>query len=431
MAATGSTKVIIAALGANALIAVSKFAAAAWTGSAAMLAEAIHSLADTANQGLLLHGIRRARLPADERHPFGHSKELYFWAFVVAILLFSLGAGVAIYEGIEKLRHPHPVTDPWINYAILGFGLLFEAGSTVVALKEFNRQRGTLGPFEALRASKDPGLFTVLLENAAAIAGLLVALVGLAGAHIFEWTYGDAIASIIIGIILGLVAAFMSIETKALLIGEAASPDVVAGIHNMIEREMHPRGPVRRIQHLKTMHLGPDDVLATASLEFEEATSARALQAAVGRMETAITARYPFVRHLYLEAQPADRAALDAAPANRENSGHSQPQQARQSQSPALVAVSSSDVSAPTLQRFPAHPVGLPGALEEAGATSTATSTATAGQRHATTPTATISVADAASPLTGNARNASSPIADLGKRNYPPPKKGKNKKRRR
>ena len=249
MAASGSTTVVIAALGANALIAAAKFAAAAWTGSAAMLSEAIHSLADTANQGLLLHGTRQSRRPADARHPFGYAKELYFWAFVVAVLLFSLGAGVAIYEGIHKLRNPVPITDPWVNYAVLGLALVCEAGSTFLAVREFNRQRGTADAVGALRGSKDPALYTVLLEDTAAIAGLLVAMAGLFAAHIFGWPLGDAVASIVIGIILGLVAAFMAIETKALLIGEAAAPEVVATIDAMIRAEMGEEGPIRRLGH--------------------------------------------------------------------------------------------------------------------------------------------------------------------------------------
>lgn len=302
MASSGSTRVIVAALGGNAGIAVAKFVAAAWTGSAAMLSEAIHSLADTANQGLLLHGIRRAQRPADDRHPFGHSRELYFWAFVVAVLLFSLGAGVAIYEGIDKLNHPHPVTNPWLNYSILGTALLFEIGSTAVAMKEFNRQHGDLDAIAALRASKDPGLYTVLLENIAAIAGLIVALIGIAGGHLLGWTYGDAVASIVIGIILGLVATFMAIETKALLIGEAAAPDVVTGIRHIIEAEIMPMGRLRRIHHIKTMHLGPDDVMLTASLDFDDGTSARSVMDTVSRLEKVIFAQFPFVRHLYLEA---------------------------------------------------------------------------------------------------------------------------------
>ena len=315
MAASGSTTVVMSALGANALIAAAKFAAAAWTGSAAMLSEAIHSLADTANQGLLLHGARQARRPADARHPFGYAKELYFWAFVVAVLLFSLGAGVAIYEGVHKLRQPEPVTDPWVNYVVLGLALVCEAGSTILAFAEFNRQRGTAGAVRALRGSKDPALYTVLLEDIAAIAGLLVALAGLVAAHVFGWAIGDAVASIVIGIILGLVAAFMAIETKALLIGEAAAPEVVGAIEAMLKAEMGDDGPIRQLGHLKTMHLGPDEILVAASLEFHETENAASVQATVARLEAKVQARFPQVRHLYLEAQGNPRNPTDLSEA--------------------------------------------------------------------------------------------------------------------
>jgi cation diffusion facilitator family transporter len=309
MAASGSTRVVIAALGANAAIATAKFAAAAWTGSAAMLSEAIHSLADTANQGLLLHGIRRAARPADARHPFGYGKELYFWAFVVAILLFSLGAGVAIYEGVDKLRHPHPVTDPLVNYFVLGVAIVFEVASTVVAVRAFNRERQSHGIIAALRSSKDPALFTVLLENLAALAGLVVALAGIAAGHLFGWSLGDAVASIVIGLILGLVAAFMSIETKGLLIGEAASPTLVGAVEAIVRAEIAGGGPVAAVGPLKTMHLGPEDVVVAAPLDFRDGIGAAAVEAAVARLEAAIRVRHPEVRHLFLEARALSAAS--------------------------------------------------------------------------------------------------------------------------
>ena len=313
MAASGSSKVVIVALGANALIAAAKFSAAAWTGSAAMLSEAIHSLADTANQGLLLHGARRSARAADARHPFGYAKELYFWAFVVAVLLFSLGSGVAIYEGVHKLRAPEPVVDPWVNYAVLGFAFVCELASTIVAVREFNRQRGDKDAVRALRGSKDPALYTVLLEDIAAVAGLLVAFAGLAAAHLLGWSHGDALASIVIGLILGLVAAFMAIETKGLLIGEAASAGVVAGIESIIRQQIGPNGRIERLHHLKTMHLGPNAVLVAASLDFRDDQSAGELQQTIAQLDARIRKRFPQVQHLYLEAQPAADAADSVA----------------------------------------------------------------------------------------------------------------------
>ena len=308
MAAHGSTTVVLAALAGNGCIALAKLTAAAWTGSAAMLSEAIHSIADTANQALLLLGIRRAARPPDERHPFGYGKELDFWAFVVAILLFSLGAGVAIYEGVDKFLHPHATGDPTINYIVLGVAMLFELASTWVAMREFNKQRGAQGALAALRTSKDPALFTVLLENFAAMAGLVVALIGIAAGHLLGWTHADAIASIVIGLILGLVAAFMSIETKALLIGEAVVPEVAVALREIIRREMGKSGPVTAINELRTMHLGPDDVLVAASLDFRDDLTAQGVEATISRLTAGIKGQFPFVRHLFLEVERAPDA---------------------------------------------------------------------------------------------------------------------------
>jgi cation diffusion facilitator family transporter len=303
MAADGSVKVVFAALACNGLIAVSKFVAASITGSAAMLAEALHSVADTANQGLLLLGMRRARRPADRRHPFGYSKELYFWSFVVAILLFSMGAGVSLYEGIQKLLRPHPIEHAFVNYIVLSVAIVFELASTYVAVSEFNARRGTMGPLTALRSSKDPALFTVVLEDLAALIGLIVALVGILVADLLGWLPADAIASIAIGCVLAGVAAFMSLETKSLLIGEAASPEVVAGVRRLIEAEAAASGAIKRVHAIRTMHLGPEDVLLTARIDFDDAVSAARVEGIVGELERTIKARYPEIRQLFLAAE--------------------------------------------------------------------------------------------------------------------------------
>lgn len=307
MSASGSTSVVLAALAGNSAIAIAKLAAAAWTGSAAMLAEAIHSIADTGNQALLLLGLKRSRRQPDARHPFGYARELYFWAFVVAVLLFSLGSGVALYEGVDKLLHPHAITSPEVNYVVLGLAMVFEGASTLFALKEFNRRRGDVGVLEALRASKDPSLYTVLLEDFAALAGLVVAFAGLAASHLLGWPEGDGLASLIVGLILAFVAAFMAIETKALLIGEAASPAVTGALREIIGAEMGRDGPVIAINELRTMHLGPDDVLVAASLDFRDAETAGSVEATIGRLDSRIKHRFPEVRHLFLEVQTADR----------------------------------------------------------------------------------------------------------------------------
>jgi len=294
---------VVAALGANALIAVSKFVAASITGSAAMLSEALHSVADTANQGLLLFGMRRARQTADARHPFGYSKELYFWSFVVAILLFSMGAGVSIYEGVQKLLHPHPIEYAIVNYIVLTVAICVELVSTWVAVGEFNAQRGETGALAALKSSKDPALFTVVLEDLAALIGLIIALAGNLVADQLSWLAGDAVASIAIGCVLSGVAAFMSRETMSLLIGEAASAEVVEGMRGLIEAEAAKSGAIRRIHTIRTMHLGPQDVLATVRIDFEDTVSAARVETIVGDLAGAIKARFPEIRHLFLAAK--------------------------------------------------------------------------------------------------------------------------------
>lgn len=313
-ASAGSTGVVIVALACNLGIAAAKFAAAAWSGSSAMLSEAIHSLVDTSNQGLLLIGLKRAQRPADARHPFGYAKELYFWSFIVAILLFSIGAGIAIYEGVDKLLHPHPMEHVEVLYAVLGVSLVLEAISTWRCVAEFNNRRGTTPWFAALRGSKDPALYTVLLEDVAALAGLAVAFLGVLAADQFKFAQADAIASIVIGLILAGVAAFMSIETKALLIGEAASEDVQAGLRACIAAELAPAGAITAIHAIKTMHLGPEDILVAASVDFEDSETARRVEATNARIEAAIKARYPAVRQLFLEVRGQPAAVHDAPP---------------------------------------------------------------------------------------------------------------------
>jgi cation diffusion facilitator family transporter len=315
MAAEGSTRVVLIALTCNLGIAVSKFAAAAFTGSSAMLSEAIHSLVDTANQALLLHGIRRARRPADARHPFGYGKELYFWSFVVAILLFSLGAGVSVYEGVTKLMSPHPIKDPHINYAVLGVAIVLESVSTWQALTAFNAVRGDERAITTLRRSKDPAMFTVLLEDLAALAGLVVAFIGIAAAHLGGLEWADGAASIVIGLILASVAAFLSTEIKSLLIGEAASADVQNGVHARLLAESGAIGPVRGINDIRTMQLGPHEVIVAASVDMEDLATAADVEAANARLTRVIKADFPQVRYLFIEVAAAAADKVKAAAA--------------------------------------------------------------------------------------------------------------------
>lgn len=291
------------ALGANFLIAVAKFAAAAWTRSSAMLSEGIHSLVDTSNQALLLYGLHRAGRPADAQHPFGYSKEIYFWSFVVAILLFSLGAGVSIYEGIEKLRDPHPISDFWVNYIVLGVALVLEGFTAYKAIVEFDSRRGRRGWLSALRASKDAALFTVLLEDVAAVTGLLIALFALVCVQFLGWGMADAIASILIGLLLATVAAFMSIEIRGLIVGESANPRVLSGINRILKKEIGPKGALLAVNEIRTMHLGPDDVLVAASVDAVDGIPAEEVEALTSELEAAIKEKYPEVRRLYIETQ--------------------------------------------------------------------------------------------------------------------------------
>jgi len=330
VAAGGSRKVVLIALAANFGIAIAKFVAAAWSRSSAMLSEAIHSLVDTSNQALLLYGLNRARRPADAHHPFGYSKELYFWSFVVAVLLFSMGAGVSIYEGIEKLRNPHPISDFWVNYLVLAIALALEGFSAYKAMTAFNSHRGPRGWLAALRASKDAALFTVLLEDVAAVSGLLIAFIALICVQVLGWGQADAVASILIGLLLATVAAFMSVEIKGLLIGEAANPKVLAGIESILRAEVGPRGPLIAVNEIRTMHLGPEDVLVAASVDAIDGIPAEEVERVVSKLEHAIKARYPEVRRLFIETQSvaghkaavsAERAAAKTKSAGKTKTG--------------------------------------------------------------------------------------------------------------
>jgi len=313
MSAEGSTKVVIAALAGNGAIAVCKFAAAAYTGSSAMLSEAIHSVVDTGNQGLILFGLHRSRKPADKSHPFGYGMELYFWSFVVAILLFAIGAGVSLYEGVIKIVEPHPVTDPIVNYAVLGAAFCFEAAAWWIALKEFRRRKGHLGFFQAIRRSKDPALFTVLMEDTAAMLGLIAAFVGISLGQALDMPVLDGVASVAIGVILSLVAVFLSIECKGLLIGEGARSATVRGIRALVLA----RGGVLSINELLTMHLGPKDLLVTISVDFAPSLDSDDVEATVSAMEAEIKESYPEVKRLFVEAQ----AASVTAPAPEDDAG--------------------------------------------------------------------------------------------------------------
>lgn len=299
MASHGSKGVIYAALAGNSAIAISKFGAAWFTGSSAMLSEAVHSVVDTGNQVLLLHGIRQAAKPATAEHPFGHGLKLYFWSFIVAILIFGLGAGVAITEGIDKIRMPHPLEDVWANYLVLGLGFILEGCTWVIALRAFRAHKGHRGWVAALRSSKDPAVFTVLFEDTAALLGLVVAALGIAIGQVFDWPEMDGVASIIIGLLLALTAALLVRESQSLLTGEGVDPEVRASISRLARAEPGVTG----LNELLTMHFGPRDVLVVMSLDFDDNQLASAVESTVSRLERRIKQAHPEVRRAFIEAQ--------------------------------------------------------------------------------------------------------------------------------
>ena len=301
--ASGSSKtVIIAALLGNGAIACTKFAASVYTGSSAMLAEAIHSLVDTGNQGLLLYGLKKSERPADKTHPFGYGRELYFWAFVVALLIFSVGAGVSLYEGIHKVLHPAPVTSPIVNYIVLGFAMVFEGIALYIATREFNLRRGKTPFWRAVRQSKDPGLFTVLFEDAAAMAGLVIAFLGLLAVEYLNLPWMDGAASIGIGLLLAGVAVFLCFETKGLLIGEAVSEELSESLHSLVGGS----SAVNQINELRTMHMGPQDVLLAVSLDVRDDMDTGSLEDAIYALEQEIRTKHPEVKRIFIEIQSGE-----------------------------------------------------------------------------------------------------------------------------
>ncbi len=310
----GSKKVIYAAFAGNLLIAVTKFAAAVVTGSSAMLSEAVHSVVDTGNQGLLLYGLRRAQRPPDEAHPYGYGMELYFWTFVVAILIFGLGAGVSVYEGVQKLLHPHPITNPAVSYIVLAVAMVFEAIAWTIAFREFRKQKGHGSYINAIRGSKDPTIFTVLFEDSAAMVGLIIAFAGILAGQLLEMPALDGVAAICIGAILAIVAALLAYEAKGLLIGEAATETVVRGIKKIVEQE----AGILHLNEILTMHFGPQDVLLNLSLDFSDRLSSREVEESISRMEASVKEAYPEVTRVFIEAQGARASKKAGAPESTE-----------------------------------------------------------------------------------------------------------------
>ena len=293
----GSRKAIVAAFAANCGIAVAKFVGFAFTGSAAMLAEAVHSVADTGNQALLLVGSKRASRPATHEHPFGFGRERYFWSFVVALVLFTLGGAFAIYEGVDKLRHPHDPGGFWWAIVILAVAVGLESFSFSTAVREANRERGHQPWVRFLQSAKSPELPVVLLEDSGALVGLAFALIGVVLAKITGNPRFDAIGSLAIGLLLCAIAGFLAIEMKGLLIGESASPEMEERAAHVLLNAPH----VRRLIHLRTEHLGPDELLVGAKLEFEATLTFAELARAIDVVEAQLREAVPAARVVYIE----------------------------------------------------------------------------------------------------------------------------------
>ena len=308
MSAKGSRTVIYAALAANLGIAATKFGTAFWTGSSAMFSEAVHSLVDTANQGLLLFGLKRAARPADEAHPFGHGMEIYFWAFVVALLIFALGGSVSIWQGWRKLFEPEAMHDPWINFAVLGASILMEAFSFRVALKELRETDRKSTTFAAIRRSKDPSVFAVLCEDAAALAGLVIALVGVGLAYLLDEPKYDALASIAIGVLLIVVAMFLARETLSLITGESVAPEVRRDVRRILAAD--PR--VVSAPEVLTMHLGPAEVLLAASVDLDDGLDGAGVETAARELTRRIEEAHPEITRIFL--RPIPRTPPEGAP---------------------------------------------------------------------------------------------------------------------
>ena len=300
MSSSGSSKLAIyGAIAAHVAIAVSKFVAAYFTGSSAMLSEGIHSLVDSGNGALILYGVKQAEKPADKRHPFGRSKELYFWALIVAILVFSVGGGMSFYEGIEHIKHPAALSDPTWNYWVLGLSLVFEGISCFLAFQAFNADRGDAGFWETLRRSKDPSVFAILLEDLAALLGLVIALAGVYLGHLLNNSYLDGVASIAIGVLLVFVALFLIYKTKRLLVGTGVDDETLDAIEALVKAQPN----IDQVGPPLTSYLGPADVVLALDVEFAHHLTSKEIEQAIDDLQDVIRAKYPEMKRIFIEAK--------------------------------------------------------------------------------------------------------------------------------
>jgi cation diffusion facilitator family transporter len=292
--------VIYVAIAGNLAIAFVKFIAAALTGSSAMLSEGIHSLVDTGNQLLLLLGVNRSRKPADSKHPFGYGKELYFWSLIVAIMLFGVGGGMTIYEGVTHILEPRPLEEPFWAYVILGVSMLMEGISWTFAIRALLAEKGKHSLWQTLRRSYDPSVLTVLLEDTAALIGLMVAFAGIYLAHRFSNPYFDGAASIVIGVILCIVSVILARESKGLLVGEAATPEVVESVTSLALNEP----AVVAVNQVLTLVFGPEEVLLNIEAQFVPSLRVSELAKVVSRLEVTIQQYHPRVKRIFIEVAP-------------------------------------------------------------------------------------------------------------------------------
>jgi cation diffusion facilitator family transporter len=301
-AESGSRVTVFAAIIGNLLIAIIKFIAAALSGSSAMIAEGIHSLVDTANGVLVLHGMNRARRPADESHPFGYGKSLYFWTVIVAISIFGIGGGMSLYEGISYLRHVAPgaeMGDPTSAYIVLAISFVIEGIVFTVAIRHFWQAKGDTGAWQYIQRSKDPSLYTVVLEDSAALLGLIFAFLGIFLGHLLHNPYLDGVASIAIGLLLMSVAGILASRSKGLLLGEGVNPDQLADIRRRVEADP----AVERAGDILTMYMGPHELLVNMGVSFAPGTTAEQMHEAIRRIEADLRGAYPETNRVYIEAE--------------------------------------------------------------------------------------------------------------------------------
>ncbi|MGI8469161.1 MAG: cation diffusion facilitator family transporter [Pyrinomonadaceae bacterium] len=306
---SASKTAIVAAIIGNLLIAVIKFIVAALSGSSAMLSEGIHSMVDTGNGGLIFYGLRQSKKPPDDAHPFGHGRELYFWTLIVALSIFAVGGGVSFYEGVLHLLNPVEMTNPFWNYVVLAVSCVFESISWSFGWKAFRKTRKGKNVLEAIHASKDPTNFTVVLEDSTAIIGLAIAFLGIFFGHEFGYPYFDGIASILIGLLLGLVALFLGYETKSLLIGEALEKGKLDDIRKIVTSERS----VEKVLNALTIYIGPDDVVLTLELQFVKNIQSDELRSVIRRIEKEVREKYPEIKKVFYEAASLSKEELSAS----------------------------------------------------------------------------------------------------------------------